>query len=331
MAVEIRFISASAAGGGDGSSGSPWTLAEGVGKAKANRLIKIRPGTYAPASTLALAVDTTAPTGPSPCAFAAVDSSDNIVTAPAAMIRLDFSGLSSGVGLNCGTLAYTFFHGLKFDNAPSHGFSCTPGTYHYGALTLCSASSNGGAGFNLANALVLVDCKATGNAGGGIVRGVMVFLEGCRTSGNTGAPGLSGSGGPFANCVFLDGASASTAFILLAVNSLVGPYGGTGLTGGTGTGPTGAYASIFADMATGLSPDGVIDLHNDFYNVAAPIQTDAFISAGRLTSDPGLTNGIEARAAALRDAGFPLSGLRSRIGAWQGQEFGHSGVFGGLR
>ncbi|TAL17044.1 hypothetical protein EPN96_06605 [bacterium] len=328
MAVEIKFISATAPGGGDGSSGTPWTLAEGVAKAKANRLLKIRPGTYAPASTLALAVDTTAPSSSSPCVFAAVDGSDNAVANPADMIRLDFSGLSSGVGLSYGALAYTFFHGLKFDNAPSHGFSCTSGAYNYSAVTMCSASGNGGAGFNLANAIILIDCKATDNAGGGIVRGNWVYTEGCYTSGNTGAAGLSGNGGTFGNCIFLDGASAAAGMPLIAVNSLIGPYNNAGVAN---TGAAGAYASIFANMATGLSADGVIDLHNDFFNVTNPVGTDTFLSAGRLTSDPAIQNTIEARAANLRDIAFPLTGIKARIGAWQGQEFKSSGVFGGLR
>jgi hypothetical protein len=59
MAITERYVTTGAAGGGDGSSGSPWTLSEAISNAAAGDRINIGPGTYTRTATDTLTADGT--------------------------------------------------------------------------------------------------------------------------------------------------------------------------------------------------------------------------------------------------------------------------------
>ena len=185
--TDIKHVSSLASGGGDGSVGNPWTLAEGLAKINTRRLIKVwNDGTYNISSGITTAVDTTAPSATTGyCVVAAVDSTTkNPITDIANSVVVDGTGMGSGNMITIGGDYHAVWHGMKLQNGPGVGWYGP--TRNFIGFAACAAVGMGSHGYHLDAGTVLAGCESSGNTG----QGANLFNQGAvyrsRFFGNTG-------------------------------------------------------------------------------------------------------------------------------------------------
>jgi hypothetical protein len=232
MAWNEKYVTHDAAGGGDGSSGTPWTLAEAITSAAAGDRINVKAGTYANTSTtrtFATAGTTTAPVWWRGYNTAIGDiDTDQTLTKPAITFttgrftvtgahqwfsNLDISGANTGQQVSTATGQFIRLLRCRIENTnatsgasaiimatPTQLVNCW--CKATSSATLVAATSGSGSGFLIAG------CVFTGGGIGFQISAATVVLRGCLflSCGGDGlyVTGTAGNVGSYINgCTFV--------------------------------------------------------------------------------------------------------------------------------
>jgi hypothetical protein len=148
------YVDSQASGGGDGSSGAPWTLAEAASGVSAGDVVNVHAGTYQRTSTLSLPDHGADPT--SPIIFRGYSDTPGDATAPVATI-------TSAVGMTSRLQVSGDFY--RLENIEIAGAVCTFGVVVTGDGVLFKRCGVGTGNTGIAvsgNSAVLLGCEVTG-------------------------------------------------------------------------------------------------------------------------------------------------------------------------
>jgi len=331
----IRYCDPAAGGGGDGSSGNPWTLAEAVANAAGTNAIYVRPGTYSLSASITIAGSSQLWVG--------VDGSDNPVgwwdsaTFPA----WDFGG--GAYSVNIAGKNYDTFYGIRVTNTSTHGFNITADSVP-SAFINCVVDSCGGTGFVLGNAGKAFFCKSDGNGVGFSGSGQQPLAYKCH--GIDSATNFDLDGGHVLDCVSTDTGTNTTNHIAVSTGKLfvVGnSIHGSGAAGSIGVSGAGFYNVVFNNLIdaveTGIT-GGTYNLfaNNSVYGATTPYTTGANnLEINDVTTDPQFAD-PEALDFSIGEATFKghFSPININLGADQADSGGGAGgggagsIFGSL-
>jgi hypothetical protein len=221
MAITERYVTATAAGGGDGSSGSPWTLTEAFASAAAGDRVNIKVGTYT-----RTADDTVTPDGTaaSPIVFRGYNSTIGDLdsqgrtaegTGPLDTTNFPVIAYNSGYRLAASGATYTIWQNLKITGNVNN--SLLHGSTTIAEVVRCYAenANTGGSTIGIA-AQVMIECDAnlTGGSGtsGAFYVGEAGHAESCRVIASPNAGFVIAGRATFVDCTVVD--SGGPAFLV---------------------------------------------------------------------------------------------------------------------
>jgi hypothetical protein len=189
MAITERYVTATAAGGGDGSSGSPWTLTEAFANAAAGDRVNIKAGTYTRTATDTVTVDGTVA---SPIVFRGYNSTIGDLdaqgrtlggTGPLDTTNFPVIAYGSNFSLTASGAAYVIWQNLKITGSRSAAQFYIADVSGVAVRCYVENSSTNASAYGLAGGhMISCDVNMTGASGtiSAFYCGLDSYAESCR-------------------------------------------------------------------------------------------------------------------------------------------------------
>jgi len=281
----VKYAAHDAGGGGDGSSGSPWTITQAFADTNARTAVYFRPGTYTPTVEL---------TPKNLHAYIGVDGSDNpVVSLDDTLPVFDFTGQVTGNGLSASSTNGIWVHGLDVRNVVNTGIYL----YRAIAVSCCRVHSCGTYGIHVNAYATVAQCDVYDNVSFGVnmsSAGAVAYR--CQVYDN-GVANINAGGGGNAviGCEFPNATDATLPNILTNSNACArfqnSFFDGASHLKGEQQGL--AAWNIFKDAATSAVDSTSTDiwlLSNVFHGNTADIAASSHVEVNSESTNPSYTD-----------------------------------------
>lgn len=203
------YVTAGAAGGGAGTEGDPYTMAEATANVTNADKVYVKAGTYTADDSASSSVMDIDIAGGGATGFifweAYTTTIGDFTIGDAQPVIID-ANTNSLTNAMQSTVPYNGFIGFRFTGASSNGVNY--GTADLGCFIGCKFDTNGARGFSGDNNFLFVGCESTANTSGGVNMDNTGFMISCKVHNEAANSVIMGGSCAVVNTTFYNNANA---------------------------------------------------------------------------------------------------------------------------